>query len=81
VAQDTQIFCGCKPTGLCLTIIRVPVGVFELAGAAELRVVAEEHVDALPGRVVERGQGYAVVEWQPDAASRDRGSRTRRTDS
>lgn len=85
MAQDTQIFCGCKPTGLCLTIIRVPVGVFELAGSADLRVVAEEHVDALPGRVVERGQGYAIVEWLPgpqDAgpAPRPPTARTRRTD-
>jgi hypothetical protein len=81
LAQDTQIFCGCKPTGLCLTIIRVPVGVLELAGAADLRVVAEEHVDAIPGRVVEHGQGYAVVEWRPDAVSREQEARTRRTDA
>ena len=85
MAQDTQIFCGCKPTGLCLTIIRVPVGVFELAGSADLRVVAEEHVEAIPGRVVERGQGYAIVEWLPEPGARapkprDPGSRTRRTD-
>jgi hypothetical protein len=90
VAQDTQIFCGCKPAGLCLTIIRVPVGVFELAGSADLRVVAEEHVDALPGRVVERGRGYAIVEWIPSAGTEARAdagppprppsARTRRTD-
>jgi hypothetical protein len=84
VAQDTQIFCGCKPTGLCLTIIRVPVGVFELAGSADLRVVAEEHVDALPGRVVERGHGYALVEWIPSGDAglppRPPSARTRRTD-
>jgi hypothetical protein len=70
---------------LCLTIIRVPVGVFELAGSADLRVVAEEHVDALPGRVVERGQGYAIVEWLPGPADagpppRPPTARTRRTD-
>jgi hypothetical protein len=70
---------------LCLTIIRVPVGVFELAGSADLRVVAEEHVDALPGRVVERGQGYAIVEWLPSPADvgpapRRPTARTRRTD-
>lgn len=81
MAQDTQIFCGCKPAGLCLTIIRVPVGVFELAGAADLRVVAEEHVDALAGRVVERGQGYAVVEWQEAPVPRPPTARTRRTDT
>jgi hypothetical protein len=85
VAQDTQIFCGCKPTGLCLTMIRVPVGVFELAGTADLRVVAEEHVEAIPGRVVERGQGYAIVEWIPGPEQagpppRPPAARTRRTD-
>ncbi|HEX7084378.1 MAG TPA: hypothetical protein VF186_09725 [Gaiellaceae bacterium] len=70
MAQDTQIFCGCKPTGLCLTIIRVPVGAFELAGSDDVRLVAEEHAEALPGRVLQRGNGYAVVEWHEDAAQR-----------
>ena len=65
MAQDTQIFCGCNPSGLCLTIIRVPVGAFELAGADDVRLVAEEHVDRLPGRVIERGAGYAAVECDP----------------
>ena len=64
MAQDTQIFCGCRPNGLCLTMIRVPVGVFELAGSDGLRLVAEEHVDVLPGRVTARGPGYAIVEWR-----------------
>jgi hypothetical protein len=80
LAQDTQIFCGCKPAGLCLTIIRVPVGVFELATSDDLRLVAEEHVDALPGRVVERGQGYAIVEWCQDAAAPASKGRARRAD-
>jgi hypothetical protein len=70
VAQDTQIFCGCRPTGLCLTIIRVPVGAFELAGSDGVRLVAEEHADALPGRVLQRGGGYAVVEWHEEPAHR-----------
>lgn len=70
MAQDTQIFCGCKPSGLCLTIIRVPVGAFELAGSDEFRLVAEEHVEELPGRVVERGAGYAIVEWHPSPGDR-----------
>jgi hypothetical protein len=65
VAQDTQIFCGCNPSGLCLTIIRVPVGAFELAGSDDVRLVAEEHVGRLPGRVVGGGPGYAAIEWEP----------------
>ena len=92
MAQDTQIFCGCKPAGLCLTIIRVPVGVFELASSDNLRVVAEEHADVLPGRVVERGDGFAIVEWCREASApaaaeppgrstiRSPHARTRRTD-
>jgi hypothetical protein len=63
MAQDTQIFCGCNPSGLCLTIIRVPVGAFELAGNDDMRLVADEHVDRLPGRVVSREAGYAAIEW------------------
>jgi hypothetical protein len=70
VAQDTQIFCGCNPSGLCLTIIRVPVGAFELAGTDDVRLVAEEHVDRLPGRVVSRGPGYAAIEWSGANAPR-----------
>jgi hypothetical protein len=65
MAQDTQIFCGCNPSGLCLTIIRVPVGAFELAGGDAVRLVAPEHADRLPGRIVERGRGYAAVECAP----------------
>jgi hypothetical protein len=63
VAQDTQIFCGCNPSGLCLTVIRVPVGAFELGGTDDVRLVADEHVERLPGRVVSRGPGYAAIEW------------------
>jgi hypothetical protein len=59
LAQDTQIFCGCKPNGLCLEIIRVPV---ELAGSQDLRLVAEHHADRVPGRVVASGTGYAAIE-------------------
>jgi hypothetical protein len=80
LAQDTQIFCGCKPAGLCLKIIRVPVGAFERAAPDEFRLVAEEHVDELPGRVVERGTGYAVVEWRPVDEIRPPRRHTRRRD-
>lgn len=64
LAEDTQIFCGCKPDGLCLTIIRVPVGAFEHAGGDGVRLVAEEHADRLPGRVVGSGPGYVAVAWE-----------------
>lgn len=64
LAEDTQIFCGCKPDGLCLTIIRVPVGAFELAGGDGVRLVAEEHADRLTGRVVGNGPGYVAVAWE-----------------
>lgn len=69
MAQDTQIFCGCNPTGLCLVIIRVPVEAFELAGSDSVRLVAEEHVERLPGRVIGRGPGYAAVEWKAPTPS------------
>ena len=63
MAHETQVFCGCNPSGLCLTIIRVPVGAFELAGSDDVRLVAEEHAERLAGEVVSRGPGYAAIRW------------------
>jgi hypothetical protein len=77
MTHDTHIFCGCKPLGLCLTIIKVPLRALELAGA-DVRIVATEHADRLSGRVLEQETGYAVVEPGPTMFTRVPRPHTRR---